>query len=285
MNGNGIVSPYLPVRAELEAVLEETPNVKTFRIRPERPLRFDAGQFVDLTVPGVGEAPFTPSSSPRVADTLEITIMRVGKVTEALHRLAPGAELWVRGPLGEAYPLDRMRGREVLIAGGGCGVGPLRALIYVILDEIDRYPRVILRYGARTPDDVVFKEALRDEWEGRVDLDVLLTVDRAAEGWPGHVGVLPRILEPDRLNCDPSNGVAIVCGPPLMMKYTTLKLLERGYAPGDIYLSMERNMSCGIGKCGHCRLGRWYVCRDGPVLTYAQVEPYAARPYLKLWEH
>ena len=282
---NGSVNPSLPVRAELEAIRDETPNVKTFRMRPERPVRFEAGQFVELTVPGVGEAPFTPSSSPRVPDTLEITIMRVGRVTDALHRLEPGAELWVRGPLGEAYPLDRLRGREVLIAGGGCGVGPLRALIYVILDELDRYPRVILRYGARTPDDVVFKEALREEWERRVDLDVELTVDRATDGWSGHVGVLPRILEPDRLHCDPAHGVAVVCGPPLMMKYTTLKLLERGYDPADIYLSMERNMSCGVGKCGHCRLGRWYVCRDGPVLTYRQVEPYAALPYLKLWEH
>jgi NAD(P)H-flavin reductase len=278
-------SPYQPVRAELEAIVDETPAIRTFRIRPERPIPFEAGQFVDLTVPGVGEAPFTPSSSPSVLETLEITIARVGRVTEALHRLEPGAAVWVRGPLGEAYPMERFRGRETLIAGGGCGVGPLRALIYRVLEEPGRYPRVILRYGARTPDDIVFKAALGGDWRARGDLDVLLTVDRPAPGWTGHVGVLPTLLEPERLECDPPHGVAVVCGPPLMMKFTTLKLLERGYAPEDIYLSMERNMSCGVGKCGHCRLGRWYVCRDGPVLTYDRLVPYVRMPHVKVWEH
>jgi len=278
-------SPYLPVRGELEAIVDETPTIRTFRIRPERPVPFEAGQFVDLTVPGVGEAPFTPSSSPGVTDTIEITIARVGRVTDALHRLEPGAEVWVRGPLGEAYPLDRFRGREMLIAGGGCGVGPLRALIYRVLEEPGRYAGVRLRYGARTPDDIVFKAALGSEWCARRDLDVLLTVDRPTPEWTGHVGVLPALLEPSRLDCDPARGVAVVCGPPLMMKFTTLKLLERGYAPGDIYLSMERNMSCGVGKCGHCRLGRWYVCREGPVLTYEQVQPYVRMPHVKVWEH
>lgn len=278
-------SPYLPLRGELEAVVDETPSIRTLRIRPERPVRFEAGQFVDLTVPGVGEAPFTPSSSPSVAETLEITIARVGRVTAALHALAPGDEVWVRGPLGEAYPLDRFRGREVLIAGGGCGVGPLRALIYRVLEAPGDYERILLRYGARTPDDIVFKAALGSEWSQRDGLDVSLTVDRAPPGWTGNVGVLPALLQPARLQCNPERGVAVVCGPPLMMKFTTMTLLERGYAPEDIYLSMERNMSCGIGKCGHCRLGRWYVCHDGPVLTYAQVGRYAALPHVKLWEH
>lgn len=283
MSGNG--NPYLPVRAEVEAVVDETPSIKTIRIRPERPVPFEAGQFVDITVPGIGEAPFTPSSSPSVTDTLEITIARVGRVTTALHALRSGDAIWVRGPLGEAYPLDRFKGREVLIAGGGCGVGPLRALIYRVLESPGDYDRILLRYGARTPDDVVFKAALDSDWRSRGDMDVLLTVDRPSPGWHGCVGVLPTILQPPRLDCRPGNGVAVVCGPPLMMKFTTMTLLERGYAPADIYLSMERNMSCGIGKCGHCRLGRWYVCHDGPVLTYAQVERYARQAHVKLWEH
>jgi NAD(P)H-flavin reductase len=283
MRANG--SPYQPIRAELEAVVDETPNIKTFRIRPERAVPFLAGQFVELTVPGVGEAPFTPSSSPRETDALEITIMRVGRVTDALHSLEPGAPLWVRGPLGDAYPLEQFYGREMLIAGGGCGVGPLRALIHAVLAERERYSRVILRYGARTPDDVVFKAALDHAWGDRKDLDVMLTVDRAAPDWKGHVGVLPTILDETHLDCDPSRGVAVMCGPPAMMKFTTLRLLERGYAPADIYLSMERNMSCGVGKCGHCRLGRWYVCKDGPVFTYDRIEPYVATPYVRVWEH
>jgi NAD(P)H-flavin reductase len=273
-----VCNPYAPVRAELERVVQETPTIKTYTLRPERSVPFEAGQFVELTVPGVGEAPFTPSSPPSVADTLEITIMRVGRVTGALDELEPGAELAVRGPLGRAYPVDRFKGRQVVLAGGGCGVGPLRALMYWLVEEIDDYERVFVRYGARSANNLVFREAMARGWVDDSALDVKLTCDVAGEGWTGHVGVLPTILDEKHLPCDPANAVAVMCGPPLMMKFTSQKLLERGFAPEDIYLSLEKNMSCGIGKCGHCRLGRYYICHDGPVFSFDQLPPYP-RPW------
>ncbi|MDJ0969327.1 MAG: FAD/NAD(P)-binding protein [Kiloniellales bacterium] len=266
------LAPYMPVPATIERVEDETPSIKTFTIRPRDPVAFKAGQFVELFVPGVGEAPFTPSSSPRITERMDITIMRVGRVTEQLHAMRPGSEVGIRGPLGRPYPIDDFRGREVLIAGGGCGVGPLRAFLMALLEDLDAYERVIIRYGARTPDDIVFRDAALRGW-GRSDaLDVMLTVDVGDPQWDGHVGVLPTILTEEYLDCNPQDGVAVMCGPPLMMRFTVLKLLERGYHPDSIYLSLERNMSCGVGMCGHCRLGRFYVCKDGPVFSYEEIQ-------------
>ncbi len=272
-------TPYMPIPATIERIEIETPSIKTFTIRPRDPISFKAGQFVELAVPGVGEAPFTPSSSPDVADQMDITIMRVGRVTDALHAFGPGAEIGVRGPMGRAYPMDVFRNREILIAGGGCGVGPLRSLLLAMIDNLDDYKRVIFRYGARSPDSIVFRDAISRGWDHEDELDVLLTVDEGAPGWHGHVGVLPTILTEEHLKCSPQDGIAVVCGPPIMMKFTVMKLLERGYQPNNIYLSMERNMSCGIGQCGHCRLGRYYVCKDGPVFTYEEIQ---ANP--RLWD-
>ncbi|MBM4141969.1 MAG: oxidoreductase [Lentisphaerae bacterium] len=264
--------PYAPMPAAIVDVFAETPNIKTFRLRPEAPVPFRAGQFVELSVPGLGEAPFTPSSAPSVADTMEITIMRVGLVTERLHALKPGAVVGVRGPLGKPYPLEAMRGREVLVVGGGVGLAPLRALLFALFEDVTAYRKIILRYGARTPSDLVYRGALDDLWGMADAVDAMLTVDRRDDGWTGHEGVVTTILEPGRLTCDARNGVAVVCGPPIMMKFTTVKLLDLGYAPDRIYLSMEKNMSCGIGKCGHCRLGAYYACQDGPVFTFDKVQ-------------
>jgi NAD(P)H-flavin reductase len=265
-------NPYMPVPAELENVVEETHNIKTFFLRPQQPMPFKAGQFVELTIPGLGEAPFTPSSSPAIADKMEITIMRVGKVTEKLHALQPGAEIAIRGPLGQPYPLEKFHGKEVLIVGGGVGLAPLRSLLFALFEEMDKYSRIIVRYGARTPSDIVYRTAISDAWSKGDKLDVVMTVDNRDQAWTGNEGVVTTILEPDKLPYSPANGVAVVCGPPIMMKFATLRLLDLGYAPEDIYLSMEKNMSCGIGKCGHCRLGPYYACKDGPVFTYEQIK-------------
>ncbi len=263
---------YKSIPATIERIADETDSIKTFTIRPREPVPFAAGQFVELLVPGVGEAPFTPSSSPSVTDHMDITIMRVGRVTTRLHALEPGAEVGVRGPFGRPYPVESFRGREVLIAGGGCGVGPLRALLLGLMEDLDAYKRVIVRYGARSPGNIVFRDAAQRGW-GRSDaLDVLLTVDVGDPQWDGHVGVLPTILTETYLDCHPDDGVAVICGPPVMMRFTVLKLLERGYHPENSYLSLERNMSCGVGKCGHCRLGRYYVCKDGPVFPYDEIQ-------------
>ena len=270
---------YMPEDAVIEDVRSETASIKTFRVRPKAPLRFEAGQFIALTVPGLGEAPFTPSSSPTETEYLDLTVMRVGRVTEALHAMSAGAEVGVRGPLGQPYPLADFAGREILIVGGGVGLAPLRALLFALFAEESHYGRIILRYGARAPADLVYREALAGRWDRGPDFDVLVTVDSGDETWNGHEGVVTTILEPDRLTCDPATGVAVVCGPPVMMKFTTFKLLELGYPPGSIYLSMEKNMSCGVGKCGHCRLGAYYACKDGPVFTYEQI-----RNVAKIWD-
>lgn len=267
---------YMPIPAVIERIEVETPNIKTFRLRPETPVPFRAGQFVELYLPGIGEAPFTPSSSPKIADTMEITIMSAGRVTQALHELEAGAELGVRGPLGRAYPIEEFRGKDILVVGGGCGVGPLRSLLLDLVDDLDRYAKVTVRYGAKTHDSIVFRDAQLRGWNvggnGRGPLDVLLTVDTAHPDWEGHVGVITTILTDEYLPSPPDDGIAVMCGPPVMMKFGTGVLLDRGYRPENIYLSMERNMSCGIGQCGHCRLGRYYICKDGPVFTYAEVQ-------------
>lgn len=264
-------NPYLPIPATIDHIVEETPTIKTFGLRPEEPIAFQAGQFVELTVPGLGEAPFTPSSSPAITEEMEITIMRVGQVTDALHEMTVGDSLGVRGPYGRAYPIEEFHGREILIVGGGCGVGPLRALLFALFEDLDRFPQIIVRIGARTPHDLVFKDAASSRWNKGEKVDVMVSVDESEAGWTGPVGVVTTILDEADLKCHPDRGVAVMCGPPTMMKFVCQTLLERGYAPGDIYLSLERNMSCGLGKCGHCRLGPYHVCYDGPVFTYEQL--------------
>jgi NAD(P)H-flavin reductase len=264
-------NPYQPVSARIENIVDETSNIKTFFFRPSEPIPFRAGQFFELTLPGRGEAPFTPSSSPAVRDRFEITIMKAGYVTGLLHAIKPGAEVGIRGPLGVPYPLDRYKGREVLIVGGGVGLAPLRALLFALFEDLGSYKKVIVRYGAKTPGDLVYRKDVSGAW-GRKELDLMLTVDKGDGAWKGNEGVVTTILEKDKLKCNPDIGVAVVCGPPIMMKFATLKLLQLGYAPENIYLSMEKNMSCGIGKCGHCRIGPYYACKDGPVFTYAQVK-------------
>jgi len=271
--------PYKTTPATVEKVVEETSNIKTFVLRPEIPMPFLAGQFMEVTVPGLGEAPFTPSSAPSITETMEFTIMRVGCVTERLHGLEAGATIGLRGPLGQPYPLDDFKGREVLVVGGGVGLAPLRALLFALFKDIDAYKKIILRYGARTPGDIVYRKAVENAWGKNGQMDLAITVDHRDDSWTGSEGVVTTILEDDKLTCDPKTGVAVVCGPPIMMKFATLKLLDMGYPEESVYLSMEKNMSCGIGKCGHCRLGSQYACKDGPVFTYEQV-----RDLAKIWD-
>ena len=234
---------------------------------------FETGQFIEVTVPGLGEGPFTPSSDPNVRERMDVTIMNVGRVTKTMHEMKPGDKIGVRGPYGKGYPLDDFKGKEIFIVGGGVGLAPLRSLLYALFGRQDDFKKIYLRYGARTPDDIIYKKLI-PEWEKKQKLDVVLTVDKAQNGWKGNVGVVTTIL--NEIPCDLKNTVAIVCGPPIMMKFTTFKLVEKGFAHKDIYLSMEKNMSCGIGKCGHCGLGKFYVCKDGPVFTYDQIENLAA---------
>ena len=264
-------NPYLPEKAKIEKVINETSAIKTFVLRPEKQVTFETGQFVQVTVPGIGEAPFTPSSSPFVKDTVEITVMKVGRVTERMHQSKVGDTLGIRGPYGKGYPVDKFFNKEVLIVGGGVGMAPLRSLLLTLIQQIHNFKKVILCYGVRTPEDVVYKHLFPD-WEKIQRVEILRSVDRCPVGvrWDETIGVVTCLLDKVKINL--SDSVAIVCGPPIMMKFTTLKLVEKGHRPENIYLSMERNMSCGLGKCGHCGIGPYFVCKDGPVFTYAQLK-------------
>jgi len=263
-------SPYLPVRARLEDVRVESSTIRTVVLAPEEEIRFRTGQFVELTVPGVGEAPFTPSSNPRRAERMEVTILRAGRVTSAIHALAPGAEIGVRGPYGNGYDLGALSGKDLAIIGGGVGLAPLRSLVLEVLEEPERFGAIRIRFGAREPGELIFRGEI-ERWRRHPSVDLALTVDRAGgDGWTENVGVVTTILQDVAPN--PARTEAIVCGPPVMLKFTTLKLLELGIPAASIHLSMERNMSCGVGHCGHCRLGKYYVCVDGPVLTYDKIQ-------------
>ena len=261
-------NPYRPTRTEVLEVRPETPTIKTLKLKPDGGLSFRTGQFIELTVPGFGEAPFTPSSQPSVSETIEVTIMKVGRVTGRAHDLTPGTELGLRGPFGTGYPMEDLQGKDVLVVGGGCGFAPLRSLMYELFSRSAEFKSLHFRGGCRSPAEFLFRAEIT-EWTGRDDLDVVLTVDEGDDSWSGHVGVVTTIL--DGIDFEPSQGVAVVCGPPIMMKFATPKLLEMGFTEDNLYLSMEKNMSCGIGKCGHCRLGRYYTCMDGPVFRYDRI--------------
>lgn len=260
---------YQPVEAVIEEIKQETPNIKTFVLKPKAEFSFKTGQFIELTVPGLGEAPFTPSSSPAIKEKIEVTIMNAGAVTSRLHNMSAGQPVGIRGPFGKGYPLEKFEGKDVLIVGGGVGLAPLRSFFFSLCSQIERYNKIVLRYGSRTPSDIVYKNAIA-EWSKRKKVDLSITVDMGEPAWRGNVGLVTTIL--NDLPVDLNKAVAVVCGPAVMMKFVTLKLLDTGFKPADIYLSMEKNMSCGLGKCGHCRLGRFYVCKDGPVFTYEELK-------------
>lgn len=261
---------YRMIETDVLEVIAESPAIKTLKLKPREELAFETGQFIDLTIPGVGEAPFTPSSNPRVKDKMDVTIMKVGKVTDEVHKLKKGDIVGLRGPYGVGYPLDHFAGKEVLVFGGGVGLAPLRSLMYALFNRISDFKKVYFRYGAKTPKDIIYKEEIKD-WEKRGDLDYKITVDAADDKWKGHVGLVTTILE-EGMCKDLSSAIAVVCGPPIMMKFGTFKLLELGFKEENIYLSMEKNMSCGLGKCGHCRIGPYYACKDGPVFTYDKIK-------------
>jgi len=260
---------YKPVRAITEKVIVETPNIKTFVFRPDEPMNFLAGQFMLVTVPGLGEAAFTPSSDSKVTDTIEFTIMKAGSVTGRLHELKAGDQVGLRGPYGKPYPLKDFHGREIYVVGGGVGLAPLRALLFSLNHEIDDLKKVVVRFGSRSPSDIAYRSAI-EEWKKRKNTNIEITVDTTGPGWIGNVGLVTTILKDT--DVEVKNAVAVVCGPPIMMKFVNKRLLDMGFLPKDIYLSMEKNMSCGVGKCFHCNLGKYFACKDGPVFTWEQIK-------------
>jgi NAD(P)H-flavin reductase len=260
---------YKPIRAELKEVIDESPLIKTFVLVPEEEFSFNTGQFIELSVDGIGEAPFTPSSSPLVKETLEVTVMKTGYVTEYMHLLKPGIFMGIRGPYGRGYPVESFFGKEVLILGGGCGLAPIRSLLYTLESISVNLEKVILCYGSKTPTDCIYKP-LFNRLNKIKKFEAHRTVDKPDEEWNESVGVVTSLLNKVSVNIEKS--IAVVCGPPVMMKFGTIRLLEMGYKDDQIYLSMEKNMSCGLGKCGHCMLGEYFVCKDGPVFTYDELK-------------
>lgn len=264
-------NPYRPIETEVLKVITETPIIKTLELRPKEEIVFKTGQFIELTIPGFGEAPFTPSSRPSVKDRMEITVMKVGKVTEKIHQVKKGDTVGLRGPFGNGYPLDEFMGKEILVVGGGCGFAPIRSLMYSFFERSGDFKKLFFRGGCKSPKEFLYKNETA-EWIKRDDLDAVLTVDshEGDKSWKGNVGLVTTIL--DGINMDFKTGIAVVCGPPIMMKFATAKLVDIGFREPNIYLSMEKNMSCGIGKCGHCRIGEYYVCKDGPVFQYSKIK-------------
>lgn len=232
---------------------------------------FAPGQFSMLYVYGVGELPISISGDPHQGERLTYTVRSVGRATDALVKRLPGDTVRVRGPFGKPWPMEAGRGKDVIIVAGGIGLAPLRPAIYHLLRRRDDYVRVVLLYGARSPKDLLYRKQVAD-WGRQPDLQVLTTVDYGGTSWRGHVGVVTTLFRYLRMHS--ARTVAFTCGPEIMMRYVVRELLARGLADADIYLSMERNMKCALGSCGHCQLGPYFVCKDGPVFSYQQMRPW-----------
>jgi NAD(P)H-flavin reductase len=230
---------------------------------------FEPGQFNMLYMFGIGEVPISISGDPGDKNKIVHTIRAYGSVTSRMMALGAGDQVGVRGPFGNHWPVEQLGGRDILLIAGGIGVAPLRPVLYYLLANRDQYGKVVLLYGERTPGDLLFKKQL-EQWRGRFDLDIYVTVDSAREGWRGNVGVVTSLIP--KIRIDFPNTYAMLCGPEIMMYYSIRELLERGLSEDQIYISMERNMKCGIGFCGHCQLGPVFVCKDGPVFLYSRVK-------------
>jgi len=272
-----ITDPMLSYPYRIERVLKETYDTFTLELEPRDAagaMSFVPGQFNMLYVFGVGEVPISISGDPTKQKTLVHTTRAVGTVTKAMQKLARGVLLGVRGPFGTHWPVEEARGRDVVIVAGGIGLAPLRPSVYQILSQRDNYAKLVLLYGARTPEDLLYRREI-DQWNRRSDIKVDVTVDRATGAWRGNVGVVTTLIP--KATFDPSNTIAMVCGPEVMIRFTVVDLQRHGVKTENIYISMERNMKCGFGFCGHCQFGPFFVCKDGPVFRYDRVKDFIGK--------
>jgi len=272
---------YLPHLAVIEKIVDETYDTKTFHFNfKDEKLRteftFQSGQFCLVSVLGVGEATFCISSSPTRREHLECSIRQVGKLTRELHRLGVGAEIGFRGPYGNSFPLDFLEGKNLVFVGGGIGLAPLRSLIWNVIDNRDKYGNIDIIYGARSPADLCFTYDL-ETWDRNKTVNMVTTVDRGDEEWTGRAGLVPVVLE--EVAPSAKNTVAIVCGPPIMIRFTFPALERLGFTPEQMITTLEKRMKCGVGKCGRCNIGNIYVCRDGPVFSYAEIKSFISSEY------
>jgi len=266
-----ISEPMIPALYRVKRTAAETHDTFTLELVPANSnseFAFAAGQFNMLYAFGTGEVPISISGDPGKPEVLVHTTRAVGAVTNALQRLKKGDSLGVRGPFGTPWPVEKARGHDVLLVAGGIGLAPLRPVLYHVLSHRADYGRLTLLYGTRTPQDLFYTKQL-ERWRGRFDIEVEITVDRAGGGWKGNVGVVTRLFGKAPLSAD--HTIAMVCGPEVMMRYAIMDLERDGVPDGNIYLSMERSMKCGVGLCGHCQFGPAFICKDVPVFSYDRI--------------
>jgi len=265
--------PMLPQPYLVRELSKETLDTFTLKLAPEASANgssFRPGQFSMLWVFGVGELPISISGNPAEHEQLVYTVRSVGQATNALVKQSIGSGVGVRGPFGTGWPVEAARGHDVIVVAGGIGLAPLRPVIYEVLHHRQDYGRLVVLYGARSPRDLLYRKEL-SSWAKQRDTQVLVTVDYGGLSWRGHVGVVTTLFKYARLK--PANSVAMVCGPEIMMRFVARELQSYGLSRKDIYLSMERNMKCAVGFCGHCQYGPHFICKDGPVFTYEQMRP------------
>ena len=265
---------YAPHLVTIKEIRDETRDVKTFTLAFRdtavgEAFNYRPGQFVEITVFGVGEAPISITSSPTRKGTFQLAVRAVGNVTRALHQLDKGATIGARGPFGNGFPIDKFKNKDVLIVGGGIGLVPLRSVINYMRDKRTDFGRLIVLFGCRAPLERIFCDELH-EWSECENMEFIETVDTADESWAGNVGVITTLFP--KITFDPSNTYAVVVGPPIMYRFAIAECIKKGIPEDQIILSLERRMECGVGKCGHCQINNVYVCQDGPVFTYAEVK-------------
>ena len=266
--------PMRPVPYRVQRIRQETDDTFTLTLASangDDQRSFAPGQFNMLYVFGVGEIPISISGNPRAPRTLVHTTRAVGAVTRAMRKLQRGAVLGVRGPFGSHWPIEQAVGSDVVIVAGGIGLAPLRPALYHLMAAREKYGRVVLLYGARTPEDILYKREVQ-HWRSHFDLEVYVTVDRATDGWKGNVGVVTTLIP--KAPFDPHSSVALVCGPEVMMRFTIQELQKRGLRAENTFVSLERNMKCAVGFCGHCQFGPTFICKDGPVFRYDRIRSF-----------
>ncbi len=263
----------VPMVGVITDIRQETPDVKTFRVNaPEGGKLFEhmPGQCAMLYAPGIGEAMFSITSSPTNKEYQEFSIKKCGVLTDYLHDLQVGDEITVRGPYGNAFPVEtELKGKDLLFVAGGIGLAPLRSVINYVLDNRENYGKVDILYGSRSADDLVQLKEIKEKWMNAKDVNVYLTIDRPQDGWDGHVGFVPSYLKELELSCDKT---VLVCGPPIMIKFVLAALTDMGFSKEQAYTTLELRMKCGVGKCGRCNIGSKYVCKDGPVFRCDEVD-------------
>jgi sulfhydrogenase subunit gamma (sulfur reductase) len=266
-------NPFMPYMATIKSVTDLTPDVKLFNTELDDPVaqndfNYQPGQFAFLSAYGIGEAPFCLTSAGHRKGGIEFAIRAVGTVTDALHELEEGAKVGIRGPFGNSFPMDDYKGKNIIIIGGGIGMAPLHPVINTIIDHRDDYGDLMIINGARSPQDLVFKDEF-DIWAKTAKTKVELTVDRGDDDWKGRTALIPDVVVD--LNPPSENAIAIICGPPIMIHFTLIKLKELGFGNDQIVTTLEGKMKCGLGKCGRCNVGDKYICVDGPVFTFEQI--------------